>query len=115
MRIGISARSLAYGFGGPTEYLRGLITALLDLDSDHEFLLFYPDATYRGTFPRAVELDLACRNRLVFDWLALPRALRRHACDVVLLPSSNMADLPYAPPFSLAIDHAIASAHARQR
>lgn len=95
MRIGINARTLAYGFGGPTEYLRGLVTALLDLERGHEFVLFYPDAGHIGTWPRAVEVDLACRNRLAFDWLALPRALRRHRCDVVLLPSSNMpAGLP---------------------
>lgn len=97
MRIGINARTLAYRFGGPTEYLRGLVTALLDLDAGHEFVLFYPEASHCGTFPRATEVDLACRNRLAFDWLALPRAIRRHDCQVVLLPSSNMPPMIPCP------------------
>jgi glycosyltransferase involved in cell wall biosynthesis len=90
MRIAISARTLAYACGGPTEYLRGLIAALLALDTGHELVLFYPDATHLGTFPEATEIPLGRRNRLAFDWLALPRALRRHRCDVAFFPSSNM-------------------------
>jgi glycosyltransferase involved in cell wall biosynthesis len=90
MRIGVNARSLAYGCGGPTEYLRGLVTALLARETGHELVLFYPDASHVGTFPQATEVALACRNRLAFDWLALPRALRRRSCDVAFFPSSNM-------------------------
>jgi glycosyltransferase involved in cell wall biosynthesis len=35
-------------------------------------------------------VSLGCRNRLAFDWLALPRGLARHRCDVAFFPSSNM-------------------------
>lgn len=90
MRIGINARTLAYASGGPTEYLRGLIAALLALDTGHQLVLFYPDAALCGTFPQAEEVSLDCRNRLAFDWLALPRGLARHRCDVAFFPSSNM-------------------------
>jgi glycosyltransferase involved in cell wall biosynthesis len=90
MRIGINARTLAYRSGGPTEYLLGLVRALLELDSGHELVLFYPDAAHVGTFPAATEVALPVRNRLLFDWLALPRALRRHRCDTAFFPSSNM-------------------------
>jgi len=90
MRIGVSARTLAYPSGGPKEYLIGLINALLTLDTDHELVLFYPDASHRGSFPTATEVVLPCRNRLLFDWFSLPFALRRHKVDVAFFPSSNM-------------------------
>jgi len=90
MRIGINARTLDYLSGGPKEYLLGLVRALLDLKSGHELILFYPNAVHCGTFAEATEVVLPCHNRLLFDWLALPAALRRHQCDVAFFPSSNM-------------------------
>lgn len=89
MRIAINARTLDYPACGPKEYLLGLVQALLDLGDD-ELILYYPEACHRGTFPQATEVVLPVRNRLAFDWLALPRALRRDRPDVVFFPSSNM-------------------------
>lgn len=90
MRIAINARTLAYPSGGPKEYLISLVNALLALHTGHELVLYYPDASHLGTFPGATEMVLPVANRLAFDWLALPLALRRHPCDVALFPSSNM-------------------------
>ncbi|MHC1788862.1 glycosyltransferase family 4 protein [Solidesulfovibrio sp.] len=90
MRIAINARTLAYPSGGPKEYLTSLVNALIALGSGHELVLFYPDASHLGTFPGTTEVVLPVANRLAFDWLALPLALRRRPCDVVLFPSSNM-------------------------
>ncbi len=90
MRIAINARTLDYPSGGPKEYLISLVNALLELGCGHELLLFYPDTSHLGTFPRATEIVLPCRNRLLFDWLTLPVALRRHRADVAFFPSSNM-------------------------
>lgn len=90
MRIAINARTLAYPSGGPKEYLISLVNALLALGTGHELVLFYPDASHLGTFPGATEVVLPTANRLAFDWLALPLALRRAPCDVAFFPSSNM-------------------------
>jgi glycosyltransferase involved in cell wall biosynthesis len=90
MRIGISARTLAYPSGGAKEYLLGLLEAMLQLNSGHELILFYSQYAHVGTFPDATEVVLPCTNRVLFDWWHLPRALRRHHCDVALFPSSNM-------------------------
>lgn len=90
MRIAINARTLDYPSGGPKEYLISLVNALLALKTGHELVLFYPHASHLGTFPGATEVVLPVRNRLAFDWLALPLALRRRPCDVALFPSSNM-------------------------
>ncbi|MGE4537726.1 MAG: glycosyltransferase family 4 protein [Desulfovibrio sp.] len=89
MRIAISARSLDYPSGGPKEYLLGLVQALLTLGG-HELLLYYPHKSHLGTFPEATEVVLPVRNRLAFDWLALPLALRGSGADVAFFPSSNM-------------------------
>ncbi len=90
MRIGINARTLAYPSGGPKEYLMGLVAALLELPTAHELVLFYPSPSHVGTFPEATEIVLPCRNRLLFDWLCLPRAMRRQGIDAAFFPSSNM-------------------------
>ena len=89
MRIAINARTLDYESGGPKEYLLGLVRGLLDCGG-HELILYYPHKSHLGTFPEATEVVLPVRNRLAFDWLALPRALRRDTPDVAFFPSSNM-------------------------
>jgi len=90
MRIGISARSLAYTSGGPTEYLIGLLDALFALDRKNEYVLFYPNKTFFGRYPKGEEVSLDADNRLVFDWLKLPAALKKHRIDLAFFPSSNM-------------------------
>lgn len=90
MRIAVNARTLAYPSGGPKEYLLGLVQAMMDLGGGHELILYYPQASHLGTFPDATEVVLPIRNRLLFDWLALPRALRQARPDVAFFPSSNM-------------------------
>ncbi len=89
MRIAVNARTLDYPSGGPKEYLLGLVRAILDAGG-HECLLYYPHESHLGTFPDAVERVLPTRNRLAFDWLALPRALGKDRPDVAFFPSSNM-------------------------
>ena len=90
MRIAVNARTLAYPSGGPKEYLLSLMRAMLDLRAGHDFTLFYSDAKDVGTFPEAEEIVLPTANRLAFDWLALPPALRRGRFDAAFFPSSNM-------------------------
>ncbi|MEL7638502.1 MAG: glycosyltransferase family 1 protein [Solidesulfovibrio sp.] len=89
MRIAVNARTLDYPACGPKEYLACLVRALLD-GGGHELVLYYPHASHLGTFPEATETVLPVRNRLAFDWLALPLALRRDKPDVAFFPSSNM-------------------------
>jgi len=90
VRIGVSARSLAYASGGPTEYLIGLLDALVRIDRVNEYVLFYPNASFLGRYPDCEEVSLDADNRLVFDWLKLPKALRERRIDVAFFPSSNM-------------------------
>lgn len=90
MRVAVSARTLDYPSGGPKEYLIGLVNALAALGGGHELILYYPSSRHLGAFPETTEKVLPVRNRLAFDWLALPLALRRDRPDVAFFPSSNM-------------------------
>ncbi len=90
MRIGVNARSLAYPSGGPTEYLIGLLDAMIPLAPNDEFVLFYPNRSFPGRYPGCEEVSLDADNRLVFDWLKLPAALKKRRIDLAFFPSSNM-------------------------
>jgi len=46
MRIAVNARTLEYPSGGPKEYLLSLVNAILALDTDHELVLYYPNASH---------------------------------------------------------------------
>jgi glycosyltransferase involved in cell wall biosynthesis len=86
MKIGIMLRSLS-DVGGPGEYTRSLLRALLQLDATNEYYLFLPEASlaerYRE-FPNAHPVVLRTKSKLLFDQLAVPRAIRRYGCDVVI-------------------------------
>jgi glycosyltransferase involved in cell wall biosynthesis len=91
MRIGVNARVLDYESGGAKEYLLSLIEALLAVDDGNRYVLFYTNASYFGSFPDAEEVALDTSNRLYFDWVKLPAALRRHRIDLAFFPFSNMS------------------------
>jgi glycosyltransferase involved in cell wall biosynthesis len=90
MRIAISCRSLEYASGGVKEYLVSLLHELLRIDTRNTYVLFHSQVQYFGSFPGAEEVSLYSSNRLVFDWLKLPGALKAHGIDVAFFPSSNM-------------------------
>lgn len=90
MRIAVSCRSLDYASGGVKEYLVSLLNALLELDTRNTYLLLHSRLSFCGSFPAAEEISLECGNRLIFDWIKLPAALRRHGADLAFFPSSNM-------------------------
>lgn len=86
MKIGIMLRSLT-DVGGPGEYTRSVLNALLQLDRVNQYYLFVPNAAleerYRG-FPNARPVVLKTRSKLLFDQVAVPRAARKFGCDVII-------------------------------
>ena len=90
MRIAISCRSLEYASGGVKEYLVSLLSELLAIDTRNTYVLMHSQVQYFGSFPGAEEVSLYCSNRLLFDWLKLPAALKKHGIDLAFFPSSNM-------------------------
>src|ERR1700738_900987 len=86
MNIGIMLRSLS-DVGGPGEYSRSLVSALLRIDRVNEYYLFLPNAALAGRyreFPNAHPVVLTTRSKLLFDQIAVPRAVRRYGSDVVI-------------------------------
>jgi len=86
MKIGIMLRSLS-DVGGPGEYTRSVLGALLRLDRVNEYYLFLPDAAlaqrYRE-FPNAHPVVLSSPSKMIFDQVLIPRAVRKYGCDVLI-------------------------------
>src|ERR1700759_4033161 len=86
MKIGVMLRSLS-DVGGPGEYTRSLMDALLRLDTVNQYYLFLPDAALAErfrAFPNAHPVILKSRMKLLFDQVSIPRAARKHGCDVII-------------------------------
>lgn len=99
MNIGIMLRSLS-DVGGPGEYSRSLLNALLRLDRVNEYYLFLPKAAlaerYRE-FPNAHPVVLTTRSKLLFDQVSIPRAARKYGCDVIINLKHSVPLLTGAP------------------
>jgi glycosyltransferase involved in cell wall biosynthesis len=86
MKIGVMLRSLS-DVGGPGEYTRSLMEALLRLDTVNQYYLFLPDAGLAErfrSFPNAHPVILKSRMKLLFDQISIPRAARKYGCDVII-------------------------------
>ena len=90
MRIAIDASTLSTQ-GGPRTYVQGLLDALLQLDHDNEYVVFYNDDCHLGRFPRAKEVVLHGKSPLARLWrehVLLPRACRSERIDLLHCPKS---------------------------
>jgi glycosyltransferase involved in cell wall biosynthesis len=86
MKIGIMLRSLS-DVGGPGEYTRNMLDALLRMDRENHYYLFLHDqsAFVRfERFPNAHAVVLKTQIKFVFDQILVPLALRKYGCDVVI-------------------------------
>jgi glycosyltransferase involved in cell wall biosynthesis len=87
MRIGLAARWLDLPPGGAREYTLNLIRALLELDHQNEYIIFYGDPANVGLFPAASEIVVRARNKLWWDYGPLPAAVARSKIDLFWTPS----------------------------
>ncbi len=90
MRIAIDASTISTQ-GGPRTYVLGLLEALLRLDRDNDYVVFYNDPSHLGRFPLAREVVLSGKNPLARLWrehVLLPLACRRERVDVLHCPKS---------------------------
>jgi glycosyltransferase involved in cell wall biosynthesis len=94
MKIGLSARWLMLPPGGAREYTLNLIRALLEIDQRNDYFVFHGNAVWMGTFPTAKEILLASKNKLYWDYVALPAAVRQHRIDLFWTPA-------YIVPFTM--------------
>lgn len=97
MRIAIDASTISTQ-GGPRTYVLGLVEALLRLDRENSYTIFYNDSCHLGRFPRAREIVLPGKSPLARLWrehLLLPRACRRERIDLLHCPKSA---IPFCSP-----------------
>lgn len=97
MRIAIDASTISTQ-GGPRTYVLGLLDALLSIDHDNEYVVFYNDPCHLGRFPKAKEIVLPGKTPLARLWrehLLLPLACRRERVDLLHCPKSA---IPYFLP-----------------
>ena len=93
MRIGVMLRHYDQHGGGVKVYTSRLMRALLDLRTEHEFVLLYRNPALLGTYAgeRGVEeVALAGRSVLGWDQLAVPEAVQRHGIDVLFNPKYSI-------------------------
>jgi glycosyltransferase involved in cell wall biosynthesis len=95
MRIGISTSVIQRGKTGVAQYLFGLLRAFLPLAREHRFTLFVLEedlplfAFLDGAMdlvPVAEKLRPPARN-ILWHHMTLPKLVRRHALDVMHIPS----------------------------
>jgi glycosyltransferase involved in cell wall biosynthesis len=90
VKIAIDASTISTQ-GGPRTYVLGLIEALLKIDGDNDYVVFYNDACHVGRFPAAKEVVLTGKNpfaRLWREHVLLPLACRRERIDLLHCPKS---------------------------
>lgn len=90
MRIAIDASTISTQ-GGPRTYVLGLIDALMRIDQENEYVIFYNDQEHLGRYPRAKELVLPGKNPLARLWrehVLLPGACAREQVDLLHCPKS---------------------------
>jgi glycosyltransferase involved in cell wall biosynthesis len=84
MRIGLMLRHINE-LGGTPEYTRRLVSTLLSLDHDNDYLLLFGSETAcaRYRFPNAKSMILKAPSKLLWDQVAVPKVLKREHVDVV--------------------------------
>jgi glycosyltransferase involved in cell wall biosynthesis len=90
IRIGIDASTISTQ-GGPRTYVLGLLDALLRVDHENDYVIFYNDAEHLGRYPRAREIVLPGKTPLARLWrehVLLPQACRREHVDLLHCPKS---------------------------
>jgi glycosyltransferase involved in cell wall biosynthesis len=93
VRLGIMLRHYDQHGGGVRIYTQRLLRAMLDLRTDHEFVLLYRNPTLVGTYagePGVTEVALPARSVLSWDQLAVPPAVDRYGIEVLFNPKYSI-------------------------
>lgn len=100
MRIGVMLRHYDQHGGGVKVYTRQILSALLDLPAQHEFVFIYSSASRIGTYkshPRVREIAVPGRSVLWWDQVGVPAAVRKHGIEVLYNPKYSIPLLVGCP------------------
>lgn len=100
MKIGIMLRHFGQHGGGVLVYTHNLLKAMLQLQSEHEFVLMYKDSDFIGKFAKfenVTEVLIESRSLFLWDQWAVWKCHRENHFDVIYNPKYSvplMADCP---------------------
>jgi glycosyltransferase involved in cell wall biosynthesis len=90
MRIAFSARGLSIPSGGVRQFILSLVPRLASQIGDDELFVFYNRKEFLGLAPGSSEIFIKGNNRILWDFLKLPRMLRKLKIDAAIFPKNTM-------------------------
>ena len=93
MRIGVMLRHYDQHGGGVRVYTHALLEQFVQHHRQHEYVMFFSNPALLGTYrdqPHVEEAFIRSRSVLLWDQVALPRALRRRGVDVLFNPKYSL-------------------------
>jgi glycosyltransferase involved in cell wall biosynthesis len=104
MRIGFSARGLSVRSGGVRQFIKSLVPALAEQVQDDELFVFYNQEKFLGLAPASNEVLIKGGNRIWWDFVLLPRALRKLRIDATIFPKNVVPFFTGCPGFVVVHD-----------
>lgn len=95
MRIGIDASTIGTQ-GGPRTYVLNLISSILEIDKENDYVVFYNSEEHLGRFPQAKEVVVPFSNpatRLFREHLLMAYHYKKERLDIVHNPKSAISIL----------------------
>jgi len=88
MNIGFSARGLSVHSGGVRQFIKSLIPALAAQIQDDNLFVFYNHPKFLGLAPNCSEILIKGDNRIWWDFVLLPRVMRKFGIDAAIFPKN---------------------------
>lgn len=88
MKIAFSARGLSIPSGGARQFIKSLIPALAKQQGDDKLFIFYNQEKFLGLALNCSEIVIKSKNRIWWDFVLLPKMLRKLKVDAVIFPKN---------------------------
>lgn len=88
MNIGILARGLSETIGGVKQYIYDLTNALVRVDKNNKYFVFYNKREFLGTYPQAEEIAISVGNKFLWDHYYFPKVAKKYPLDILFCPKS---------------------------
>ena len=88
-KLAVAARGLGNRVTGAQKYIYDFIHELVQHQDMFELHLYYNDPAHLALFPQAQQHYLSSKNRLIWDHVLLPLALRKDKIDITIYPKGT--------------------------
>jgi glycosyltransferase involved in cell wall biosynthesis len=103
-KLAIAARGLTREFSGPNTFILGLISGLLTYAPEISLHIYGDDPQIAAWFPHAITRTLPTSNRLIWDHLFLPVALKKDQIEIAIFPKGPFPFWAPPKPVSIFLD-----------